>query len=113
MSSKTKVEPTFAGIFRAVEQKAAKTKFLRDTATQITLKGNLDNQPFYVKVEEGNVEVAPYEYINAPFYIDADAYTFAAVLSGNKDFVVAVSQGSITINGDAAQAVVFCKTMFG
>ena len=113
MSAKNKVEPTFASIFRAVEQRAAKAKFLKDTATQITLKGNLDNQPFYVKVEDGVAETAPYEYINAPFYIDADAETFAAVLNGNKDFVVAVAQGSITINGDAAQAVVFCKTMFG
>ena len=45
-------------------------------------------------------------------YIDADAETFAAVLNGDKDFVVAVAQGSITINGDAAQALVFCNTLF-
>ena len=108
-----KVEPRFGSIFKAVEERAKKASFLQDTATQITLNGNLDNLPLYVKVEDGIAEVAPYEYINAPFYIDADAETFAAVLSGNKDFVVAVSQGSITINGDAAQAVVFCKTMFG
>ena len=57
-------------------------------------------------------EVAPYEYINAPFYIDADAETFASVLNGDKDFVVAVAQGSITINGDAAQACVL-ETCFG
>jgi len=108
-----KVEPSFGSIFKAVEAKAKKVSFLQDTATQITLNGNLDNLPLYVKVEDSIAEVAPYEYINAPFYIDADAETFAAVLNGNKDFVVAVAQGSITINGDAAQAVVFCKTMFG
>ena len=108
-----KVEPSFGSIFKAVEAKAKKVSFLQDTATQITLNGNLDNLPLYVKVEDSIAEVAPYEYINAPFYIDADAETFAAVLSGNKDFVMAVAQGSITINGDAAQAVVFCKTMFG
>ncbi|PWJ68820.1 SCP-2 sterol transfer family protein [Ruminococcaceae bacterium R-25] len=108
-----KVEPRFGSIFKAVEEKAKKVSFLQDTATQITLNGNLDNLPLYVKVEDGIAEVAPYEYINAPFYIDADAETFAAVLNGNKDFVVAVAQGSITINGDAVQAVVFCRTMFG
>lgn len=108
-----KVEPSFGSIFKAVEAKAKKVSFLQDTATQITLNGNLDNLPLYVKVEDSIAEVAPYEYINAPFYIDADAETFAAVLNGNKDFVVAVAQGSITINGEAAQAVVFCKTMFG
>lgn len=108
-----KVEPTFGSIFKAVEVKAKKVSFLQDTATQITLNGNLDNLPLYVKIEDGIAEVAPYEYINAPFYIDADAGTFAAVLNGDKDFVVAVSQGSITMNGDAAQALVFCETFFG
>ena len=83
--AKKKVEPTFGSIFRAVEEKASSVSFL---------------------------QVAPYEYINAPFYIDADAETFAAVLNGEKDFTVAVAQGSITINGDAAQAVVFCSTLF-
>ncbi|MBR4403630.1 MAG: SCP2 sterol-binding domain-containing protein [Clostridiales bacterium] len=108
-----KVEPRFGSIFKAVEDKAKKVSFLQDTATQITLNGNLDNLPLYVKIEDGVAEVAPYEYINAPFYIDADAETFAAVLNGDKDFVVAVSQGSITMNGDAAQALVFCETFFG
>ena len=63
MAAKTKVEPTFASIFRAVEQRAAKARFLRDTATQITLKGKLDNQPFYVKVEDGQAETAPYAIV--------------------------------------------------
>lgn len=110
--TKKKVEPTFGSIFRAVEEKAKKTSFLQDTATQITLNGNLDNLPLYVRIEDGRPEVAPYEYINAPFYIDADAETFALVLNGDKDFVVAVAQGSITINGDAAQALVFCSKLF-
>ena len=74
---KKKIEPTFGSIFRAVEEKAKKVSFLQDTATQITLNGNLDNLPLYVKIEDGIPEVAPYEYINAPFYIDADAETFA------------------------------------
>lgn len=110
---KKKVEPTFGSIFRAVEEKTKKTAFLQDTATQITLNGNLDNLPFYVKVEDKKAEIAPYEYINAPFYIDADAETFAEVLNGKKNFVEEVSKGSITMNGDAAQALVFCTTLFG
>ena len=112
MSAKNKVEPTFASIYRAVEQKAAKTRFLKDTATQITLKGNLDNQPFYVKVEDGQAEIAPYEYINAPFYIDADADVLTAVLNGVMTFASAVAQGFITVNGDAGQAYLFIVTLF-
>ena len=111
--NKKKVEPKFGSIFKGVEERVSKVSFLQDTATQITLNGNLDNLPLYVKIEDGKAEVAPYEYINAPFYIDADADVFAAVLNGDKDFVVAIAQGSITINGDAAQALVFCKTLFG
>ncbi len=112
MSAKNKVEPTFTSIYRAVEQKAAKTRFLKDTATQITLKGNLDNQPFYVKVEDGQAEIAPYEYINAPFYIDADADALTAVLNGVMTFASAVAQGFITVNGDAGQAYLFIVTLF-
>lgn len=112
MSAKNKVEPTFASIYRAVEQKAAKVRFLKDTATQITLKGNLDNQPFYVKVEDGKAEIAPYEYINAPFYIDADADALTAVLNGVMTFASAVAQGFITVNGDAGQAYLFIVTLF-
>ena len=112
MSAKTKVEPTFASIYRAVEQRAAKARFLKDTATQITLKGNLDNQPFYVKVEDGKAEIAPYEYINAPFYIDADADAMTAVLNGVMTFTSAVAQDFITINGDAGQAYLFIATLF-
>ena len=111
--NKKKVEPKFGSIFKAVEERVSKVSFLQDTATQITLNGNLENLPLYVKIEDGKAEVAPYEYINAPFYIDADADVFAAVLNGDKDFVVAIAQGSITINGDAAQTLVFCKTLFG
>lgn len=110
---KKKTEPTFGSIFKAVEEKTSKVSFLQNTATQITLNGNLDNLPLYVKIEDGIPEVAPYEYVNAPFYIDADADTLAAVLNGDKVFTVAVAQGSIKINGDAAQALVFCTTLFG
>ena len=45
--------------------------------------------------------------------IDAIFTVIWKFVTGDKDFVVAIAQGSITINGDAAQAVVFCKTMFG
>ena len=64
------------------------------------------------KVEEGKVEVAPYEYINAPFYIDADADAITAVLNGVMTFASAVAQGFITINGDAGQAYLFISQLF-
>ena len=107
-----KVEPRFGSIFKAVEDKAKKVSFLQDTATQITLNGNLDNLPLYVKVEDGVAEVAPYEYINAPFYIDADTDAFTAVLNGVMTFGSAVAQGFITVNGDAGQAYLFISTLF-
>ena len=57
-----RVEAEFGSIFKAVNAKASKMDFWGDMATQITLKGNLDNLPIYIKSEEGRVEVAPYEY---------------------------------------------------
>lgn len=107
------VEATFDSIFKAVECKAKKAKFTGDfMATQITLKGNLDCQPLYVKVEDKKAEVAPFEYNNACFYIDADAETFAAILNGKKCIYEALANGSVSINGDATKAILFVKALF-
>lgn len=108
------VEASFDSIFTAFSSKVKKAKFSTSfTATQITLNGNLDCQPLYVKVEDKKAEIAPYEYIGADFYIDADATAFAAVLNGKKDFYTALVDGSIMINGDAGKAIVFVKAVFG
>lgn len=107
------VVASFESIFTAVEAKAKKAKFTSDfMATQITLKGNLECQPLYVKVESKKAEVAPYEYNNACFYIDADAETFAAILNGKKSIYDALATGAVTINGDATKAILFVKVMF-
>ena len=107
------VVATFESIYTAVEAKAKKAKFTSDfMATQITLKGNLECQPLYVKVEAKKAEVAPYEYNNACFYIDADAETFAAILNGKKSIYDALATGAVTINGDATKAILFVKAMF-
>ena len=108
-----RVEAEFGSIFKAVNAKASKIDFWGDMATQITLNGNLDNLPIYIKSEEGRVEVAPYEYYDATFYIDADAEVFAAVLSGNKDFYAGIAEGSITVNGNTDAALLFAKAFFG
>ena len=107
------VVATFESIFTAVEAKAKKAKFTSDfMATQITLKGNLECLPLYVKVESKKAEVAPYEYNNACFYIDADAETFAAILNGKKCIYEALANGSVSINGDATKAILFVKALF-
>lgn len=107
------VVATFESIYTAVEAKAKKAKFTSDfLATQITLKGNLECQPLYVKVEAKKAEVAPYEYNNACFYIDADAEIFAAILNGKKSIFDALAAGSVEINGDATKAILFVKAMF-
>ena len=93
--------------------KAYKAKFTSEfISTQITLKGSLEFRPLYVKVEDKVAEVAPYEYNNASFYIDADTDVFAAVLSGKKSFYEALTEGSIELNGDPKKAVLFAKAMF-
>ena len=64
-------------------------------------------------MDEGQVEVAPYEYINAPFYIDADAEILARILNKEYDFYEALAQGSIVLNGDPASAILFIHSVFG
>lgn len=109
----TKVEATQESICNAIAAKAKKAKFSADfVATQITLKGALECAPLYVKVEEKKAEVAPYEYNDACFYIDADAETMANILNGKKTIYAAIEDGSVVINGDANKAVLFVSKMF-
>lgn len=112
--TKNQVSPSYASIFKAIEEKASKTKFGPDfVATQITLTGDGDFQPLYVKVEDSIVETAPYEYIDASFYIDIDTSAMADILNGKKSFYDAISEGLVTVNGDAAKAMLFVHTFFG
>ena len=109
---KIEVIPTFESIFNAVRTKASKAKFTSEfIATQITLKGRLECSPLYVKIEDGNVETAPYEYNNASFYIDADTDVFVQVLNGKKDFCEALAEHSIEVNGDPVKAILFTRAM--
>ena len=109
----TKVEVTQESICNAIAAKAKKAKFSADfVATQITLKGALECAPLYVKVEEKKAEVAPYEYNDACFYIDADAEVMANILNGKKTIYAAIEDGSVVINGDANKAVLFVSKMF-
>ncbi len=107
------VEATFDSIFAAVNAKAKKAKFTSNfIATQITLTGNIESQPLYVKVEDKKAEVAPYNYNDATFVMNADAETMAAILNGKKDIYSAIAEGKIAIYGDASMAVIFVKAMF-
>jgi len=108
----TPVEVSYKGIYDAVCARVSGATFLCDTATQITLKGALEASPLYVKVEDLKAVVAPYEYVGAPFYIDCDAAAFASVLSGSMSFYEALASGAITVNGDAAAALLFVHALF-
>lgn len=108
-----KVDSTFESIFTEFQKRAAAASFPSGLiATQITLTGKLEFRPLYVKSEDRVTEVAPYEYNNANFYIDADTDSMALVLSGKKSVADAIADGSFLINGDAALAVLFFELMF-
>jgi len=110
----TEVLPTYTSIYKAIDERVSKAKFTRFfIATQITLTGNINFQPLYVRVEDMITEVAPYEYQNASFYMDADADAMAAILNGKLTLTEAVSDGRITMNGDPQAAVLFVKAVFG
>ena len=107
------VTPDFDSIYASVKSKAKVTKFKTNfLATQITLRGNVDPTPLYVKVDNKKVEVAPYEYNDASFYIDGDVDVFASVLNGKKCIYDAINDGSVCINGDTGKAILFVKAFF-
>lgn len=108
------VSPTYGSVFRAIQERASAKRFGSGfTATQITLTGNCDFQPLYIKIEDRIPEVAPYEYHNADFYIDCDTSVMADILNGKQSVYDAISDGSVTVNGNAAKAVVFIHTFLG
>ena len=111
-TTKTCVTPTFESIYNEIALRASKAKFTSDFfATQITLTGKLEFRPLYVKVEDRKAEVAPYEYNNASFYIDADTDVFAAILNGKRCICDAISEHAVVITGDPNMVVLFIKAM--
>ena len=112
--AKKEVAPTYGSVFRAIQETASTKSFGPGfTATQITLTGDCECQPLYIKIEDKVPEVAPYEYHNADFYIDCDPAVMADILNGKKTIYDAVDNGSVTINGNAAKAVVFIHNFWG
>lgn len=108
------VLPTYTSIYKAIDARVAKAKFTRFfIATQITLTGNINYQPLYVRIEDMTTEVAPYEYQNASFYMDADADAMAAILNNEITITDAISDGRVTMNGDPQAAILFVKAVFG
>ncbi len=111
--AKKAVEATFDSIFAAINSNAKKAKFTSNfIAAQITLTGNVESQPLYVKVDSKKAEVAPYNYNDSSFVMNADAEAMAAVLNGKKTIFDAIAEGKIAIYGDASMAVLFVKAMF-
>lgn len=109
-NSEDLIKPVFESIYHAVEARVRDAKFTNNfMATQITID---ERDPLYVRVEDGCAEVAPYEYNNASFYIDSQATDMADVLNGKKDIYKAIAEGSVRVNGDAALAIIFVKTVF-
>lgn len=112
--TKNQVSPSYASIFKAIEEKANNTKFGSEfIATQITLTGDGEFQPLYIKVEDSIVETAPYEYRDASFYIDIDTACMADVLNGKKTIYDAIAEGLAKVNGDASKAILFVHTFLG
>ncbi|SCW57827.1 hypothetical protein SAMN02910456_01962 [Ruminococcaceae bacterium YRB3002] len=113
-NAKKDVTPSYGSIFKAIEGKAAGTKFGNGfVATQITLTGECDYQPLYIKVDDGAVVTEPYEYHDSNFFIDADAQAMADILNGVKNIYECIENGTVVVNGEVGKALVFIHTFFG
>jgi len=105
------VSATYQSLYTAVEKRAAAAKIKVFLSTQITFTGNIECRPMYVRYEDGNCEVAPYEYINASFYIDADAQALADAFNGERQMTDLIAEGLIKVNGDAGLAILFFEAV--
>lgn len=105
------VSATYQSLYTAVEKRAQAAKIKTFLSTQITFTGNIECRPMYVRYEDGNCEVAPYEYINASFYIDADAQALADAFNGERSITDLIAEDLIRVNGDAGLAILFFEAV--
>ena len=64
---------------------------------------------FYVEVNDGKINVEPYEYYDRDFILTATAENLIAVVEGKLDAVLAYTTGKIKIDGSVDKALEFQK----
>lgn len=86
---------------------SAKVKKFNDfVAAQVNITGEGEGA-FYIKADNGTVEIEPYTYDDKNILYVASADVFTAVLDGKKDAVAAVEAGELKIEYDYERGLAF------
>ncbi len=98
---------TYSEFFSAV-----KTEFMgadvSDIAEHLAYQFNITGEGsgiFYVEVKDGNLYIEPYEYYDRDVMFTASADTFAAILKGKMDPVLAFTLQKLKVEGNFDKAL--------
>jgi len=101
---------TYEEIVGFVQKKAAKAdvKALDPVAIQVDIIGEGEGA-FYVAINDGKIQVEPYEYFDHDAKLVTSAEDLKAILEGKEDASDALNSGKIRIEGDQSKIAVFAK----
>ena len=101
---------TYEEIVGYVQKKAAKAdvKKLDSVAIQVDIIGEGEGA-FYVAINDGKIQVEPYEYFDHDAKLVTSAEDLKAILEGKEDACEALNSGKIRIEGDQSKIAVFAK----
>lgn len=81
------------------------TKIARHYAVQVNVIGEGEGA-FYIEVNDGKVNVQPYDYVDRNASINVTAETLTAIIAENVKYSEAVHDAQMTIDGDEQVAAV-------
>ncbi len=101
---------TYEEIVSYVQKKAAKAdvKKLDPVAIQVDIIGEGEGA-FYVAINDGAIQVEPYEYFDHDAKLVTSAADLKAILEGKEDASEALNSGKVRIEGDQSKIAVFAK----
>ncbi len=104
---------TYEDILAATQKrvKAAKAPTGIEMAAQIKVKGSVEGI-LYILIANGYVVSEGFDYKGAAIDIDADADTFKAIVDGDKHLDEALIEGTVKMQGNAGNGVVFASIVF-
>lgn len=107
------IDDAFVDIYETIKAKALSAKFPPNRiVTLFTLKKEDKVQDLHIISEGTSVEINPGQYDFVSIRINVNCETITNVINGDTSILNAISDGTVTIYGDASLAILFVIAMF-
>lgn len=94
----------------ALVVKADASKIQEHIAVQVNVTGEAEGA-FYIEIENGEIKVEPYDYVDRDILITCDAADMLAIAQGKKKFETALAKGAIKFEGSVPKATKLAAIM--